>query len=118
MQSSQFSLLHSHSSNQNEPFPVALEFLLQRLHFIADVLSGAVLLAFAPDALIDFLFNLYAFLLKIINQQCLVRLPSFHPVVSFLLHYNVEMECRLAGKTDVLGENLPQHHFCPSLNPT
>jgi hypothetical protein len=26
------------------------------------------------------------------------------------------MECRLAGETEVLGENLPQHHFCPSQN--
>jgi hypothetical protein len=24
------------------------------------------------------------------------------------------MECRLAGETEVLGENLPQRHFCPS----
>jgi hypothetical protein len=23
------------------------------------------------------------------------------------------MECRLAGETEVLGENLPQRHFCP-----
>jgi hypothetical protein len=29
-----------------------------------------------------------------------------------------QMECRLAGKTEVLGENLPQRHFCPSHNPT
>jgi hypothetical protein len=29
-----------------------------------------------------------------------------------------QMECRLAGKTEVLGENLPQRHFCPSQNPT
>jgi hypothetical protein len=29
-----------------------------------------------------------------------------------------QMECRLAGETDVLGENLPQRHFCPSQNPT
>jgi hypothetical protein len=29
-----------------------------------------------------------------------------------------EMECRWAGKTEVLGENLPQRHFCPSQNPT
>jgi hypothetical protein len=28
-----------------------------------------------------------------------------------------QMECRLAGETAVLGENLPQHHFCPSQNP-
>jgi hypothetical protein len=28
------------------------------------------------------------------------------------------MECRLAGETEVRGENLPQRHFCPSQNPT
>jgi hypothetical protein len=28
------------------------------------------------------------------------------------------MECRLAGGTEGLGENLPQSHFCPSQNPT
>jgi hypothetical protein len=29
-----------------------------------------------------------------------------------------QMECKLAGETEVLGENLPQRHFCPSHNPT
>jgi hypothetical protein len=29
-----------------------------------------------------------------------------------------QMECKLAGETEVLGENLPQRHFCPSQNPT
>jgi hypothetical protein len=29
-----------------------------------------------------------------------------------------QMECRLAGETEVLGENLPQRHFCPSQNPS
>jgi hypothetical protein len=29
-----------------------------------------------------------------------------------------KMEFRLAGETKVLGENLPQGHFCPSKNPT
>jgi hypothetical protein len=29
-----------------------------------------------------------------------------------------QMEYRFAGETDVLGENLPQRHFCPSQNPT
>jgi hypothetical protein len=28
------------------------------------------------------------------------------------------MECRLAEEKEVLGENLPQRHFCPSQNPT
>jgi hypothetical protein len=29
-----------------------------------------------------------------------------------------QMECTLAGETEVLGENLPHRHFCPSQNPT
>jgi hypothetical protein len=29
-----------------------------------------------------------------------------------------QVEGRLAGETEVLGENLPQRHFCPSQNPT
>jgi hypothetical protein len=29
-----------------------------------------------------------------------------------------QMECRLAGETELLRENLPQCHFCPSQNPT
>jgi hypothetical protein len=29
-----------------------------------------------------------------------------------------QIECRLAGETEVLGEKLPQRHFCPSQNPT
>jgi hypothetical protein len=29
-----------------------------------------------------------------------------------------QMECRLAVETEVLGENLPQRHFCTSQNPT
>jgi hypothetical protein len=29
-----------------------------------------------------------------------------------------QMECRLAGETEILEENLPQRHFCPSQNPT
>jgi hypothetical protein len=28
------------------------------------------------------------------------------------------MECRVAGETEVLGENLPQRHFCPYKIPT
>jgi hypothetical protein len=27
-----------------------------------------------------------------------------------------QMDCKLAGETEVPGENLPQRHFCPSQN--
>jgi hypothetical protein len=30
----------------------------------------------------------------------------------------IEEADRLAGETEVLGENLPRRHFCPSQNPT
>jgi hypothetical protein len=29
-----------------------------------------------------------------------------------------QMECRLAGESEVLAENLSQCYFCPSQNPT
>jgi hypothetical protein len=29
-----------------------------------------------------------------------------------------QIECKLAGETEVLEENLPQRSFCPSQNPT
>jgi hypothetical protein len=29
-----------------------------------------------------------------------------------------QMECRLAGETEVLGVNMPQRHYCPLENPT
>jgi hypothetical protein len=42
----------------------------------------------------------------------------FQPRVMVKMIVKKQMECRLAGKTEVLGENLPQRHFCPSQNPT
>jgi hypothetical protein len=40
------------------------------------------------------------------------------PRVIVKMILEMQMECRLAGETEVLGENLPQRHFCPSQNPT
>jgi hypothetical protein len=40
------------------------------------------------------------------------------PQVIMKMIVEKQMECRLAGETKVLGENLPQRHFCPSQNPT
>jgi hypothetical protein len=40
------------------------------------------------------------------------------PRVTVKMIVEKQMECRLAGETEVLGENLPQRHFCSSQNPT
>jgi hypothetical protein len=42
----------------------------------------------------------------------------YQPRVIVKMILEKQMECRLAGETEVLGENLPQRHFCPSQNPT
>jgi hypothetical protein len=39
------------------------------------------------------------------------------PQVIMKMIVEKQMKCRLAGETEVLGENLPQCHFCPSQNP-
>jgi hypothetical protein len=41
-----------------------------------------------------------------------------HPRVIVKIIVEKQMECRLAGETEVLEGNLPQRHFCPSQNPT
>jgi hypothetical protein len=40
------------------------------------------------------------------------------PRVRVKMIVDKQIECRLAGETEVLGENLPQRHFWPSQNPT
>jgi hypothetical protein len=40
------------------------------------------------------------------------------PRVIVMMIVEKQMECRLAGETEVLGENLPQRYFCPSQNLT
>jgi hypothetical protein len=43
----------------------------------------------------------------------------FQPRVIVKMIVEKQMECRLAGETEVLlGENLPQRLSCPSQNPT
>jgi hypothetical protein len=56
----------------------------------------------------------------------IVRLFALRPLLAYCAQPRViakmivekQMECRVAGETEVLRENLPQHHFCPSQNPT
>jgi hypothetical protein len=42
----------------------------------------------------------------------------YQPRVIVKMIVEKQMECRFGGETEVLGENLPQHHFCPSQNST
>jgi hypothetical protein len=44
--------------------------------------------------------------------------PLCQPRVIVKMIVEKQMECRLEGEREVLGENLPQRHFCPSQNPT
>jgi hypothetical protein len=55
-----------------------------------------------------------------------VRVLALRPLLAYRCQPRVivkmivekQMECRLAGETELFGENLPQRHFCPSQNPT
>jgi hypothetical protein len=42
----------------------------------------------------------------------------YQPRVIVKMIVEKQMKCRLAGETEVLGENLPQRHVFPSQNPT
>jgi hypothetical protein len=42
----------------------------------------------------------------------------YQPRVIVKMIVEKQMECKLAGETEVLGEKLPQRHVCPSQNPT
>jgi hypothetical protein len=42
----------------------------------------------------------------------------YQPRVIVKMIMEKQMECSLAGETEVFGENQPQCHFCPSQNPT
>jgi hypothetical protein len=50
--------------------------------------------------------------------QCVRAGLLCQPQVIVKMIVEKQMECRLAGETEVVGENLPQRHFCPSQNAT
>jgi hypothetical protein len=54
------------------------------------------------------------------KQSRLCKIRRTHLMMASFFFNSVEkqMECRVAGETEVLGENLPQRHFCPLQNPT
>jgi hypothetical protein len=64
--------------------------------------------------------TLFFFLILICEAIGTAATPGLlcQPWVIVKMIVEKQMKCRLAGETDVLGENLPQRHFCPSQNPT
>jgi hypothetical protein len=72
-------------------------------------------------ALILTLISVWPFFLNLVCEAIgTAATPSlfWQPRVIVTMIVEKHMECRLAGETEVLGETLPQRHFCPSQNPT
>jgi hypothetical protein len=62
-------------------------------------------------------FFYYYFVREAIDTAAIPGLLC-QPLVIVKTILEKQMECRLAGETEFLGENLAQRHFCPSQNPT
>jgi hypothetical protein len=63
------------------------------------------------------LFLYYYLVCEVIGTAATLGLLC-QPRVLVKMIVEKQMECRLARETEVLGENLPQRHFCPSQNST
>jgi hypothetical protein len=63
------------------------------------------------------LYALFFFICEAIGTAATPGLLC-QPRVTVKVIVEKQLECRLTGETEVLGENLPQRHFCPSQNPT
>jgi hypothetical protein len=66
---------------------------------------------------IQFYFFFYYLICEAIGTAAIPGLLC-QPRVIVKVIVEKQMECRLARETEVLGENLPQRHSCPSENPT
>jgi hypothetical protein len=67
----------------------------------------------------DWLFSSF-FLIPVCESIGTAATPGLlcQPRVIVKMTVEKQMEYKLAGETEVLGENPPQRHFCPSQNPT
>jgi hypothetical protein len=65
-------------------------------------------------------FSLFLFIYFVCEAIGTAATPGLlcQPRVIVKMIVEKQMECRLARETEVLGENVPQRHFCPSQNPT
>jgi hypothetical protein len=66
---------------------------------------------------IELCFNFFYLVCEAIGTGATPSLLC-QPRVIMKLIVEKQMKCRLAGETEVLGENLPRRHFCPTQNPT
>jgi hypothetical protein len=63
-------------------------------------------------------YSSYYFVCEAIGTAATPGLLCQPRLIMMMMIVEKQMECRLAGETEVLGENLPQRQFCPSQNPT
>jgi hypothetical protein len=65
-------------------------------------------------------FNVFFFLILVCEAIGTAATPGLlcQPRVIVKMIVEKQMECSLAGETEVLGEKVPQRHFCSSQNPT
>jgi hypothetical protein len=80
-----------------------------------------LLVAFAKTlTYLEHIIFLYFFFYLVCDAVGTAATPGLlcQPRVILKMIMEKQMECRLAGETEVLGLSLPQRHFCPSQNPT
>jgi hypothetical protein len=68
----------------------------------------------------SYMIGLYNFFYLVCEAIGTAATPGLlcQPWVIMKMIVEKQMECTLAGETEVLRENLPQCHFCPSQSPT
>jgi hypothetical protein len=91
----------------------ALNFLRVRRHVIVSYLNLFVIIT-------TLLCSAFFFIILVCEAIGTAATPGLlcQPQVIVKMIVEKQMECRLAEEIEVLGENLPQRHFCPSQNPT
>jgi hypothetical protein len=74
----------------------------------------------APCHIVEYIIHSFYFFYLVYEAIGTAATPGLLCQIRVIVKMIVEkqMECRLAGETEILGENLPQRHFCPSQNPT
>jgi hypothetical protein len=109
------------STPSSEPFIIYIVFIVQASQASTDLLStwciAAEFFLASGVALSQEVFFLFLFGSGAIGTAATPGLLCQPPVIVNMI-VEKQMECRLAGETEVLGENPPQRHFCPSQNPT